>query len=265
MSDNTVHNIGNYTYASPRYNATRAYTVDKIPNDYGHHDGLNGTYDKWFPLYRITETEEPVLEIINADGVASELKGSISLKPIRVRYKSADYGAIKGNSEQPFNSNLEKKTVFYSDWRSIRLNPAWMTIQNKIDNSTPGKIRYIPTLLVRILANEAVVKTVHAIQLGIKPTWTNAEFQPGMIVSYRDNVWTCLLKTREYPPITPYSTGYWQIYKPQTNVFYADLFTMAESGESSYMTEVNEPKRKFDPLTAGDDLVCWNVAYHHSL
>lgn len=264
MSDNVVNNISNYTYGSPRYNATRAYTVDKIPNDYGHHDGLNGTYDKWFPLYRITNTTEPRLEIITAEGNTSELKGSLALKPIQSRYTSKNYGAIKGNSEQPLNSNLEKQTVFYSNWAGVRLNPAWTTIQNTIDSSSPGVVRYIPSFLVRILANEAVIKGVHAIALGETQTWSNVEFPSGMIVEYKSNIWKCVRQTREYPPSTAYSNTYWQICPSEINVFRADLFSLSESGESMYMLEVTDSKRKFNPLDAGSDLVCWNVAYHHS-
>lgn len=259
----TVNNIAYYTYGSPRYNAVKSFSPTKIPNDYSYHDDVNGTYDKWFPLYRLTSTEEPRLQLVNAEGQTYNITGTLALKPIQNRSFSQEYGAIKNGTEQPFNSNLEKQKVFYSTWSGIRLNPAWMTIQNRVDKSNPQKTVYTPVLLIRILGNETIVNGIHAIEISDTQKISNEEFPEGLFINYKKRLWKCIKKTRRYPPSTNQSTSEWQLYKPETDIFHADIFSLANEGQSGYMLEVTEEKRKFNPLEAGDDLVCWNLSYYH--
>lgn len=262
----TVHTLSYFTYGSPRYNAVRSYGTDKIPNDYALHDSVNGTYDKWFPLYRLTESEPPLMQLVTYEGNASTVKGDLSLRNVRDKYTSAQSGAIKKGTEAPTNSNLELKTIHYSMWDSIRLNPAWCVIQNTVDNTTPTAIKYIPTYLVRVLGNYGIAKGIHSTKISEDSKQRTDDYAKGSLLLYKDNLWLCTKPTRTSPPDSKYSySSEWSLYKPENNVFNADIFSLSENGSSSYMMAITDPKRKFNPLEQKSDLIMWNVAYYHSV
>ena len=268
----TVNLTSYYVFGSPRYNAATTFPTILIPEDYAYYTGLNGTYDKYFPLYRLTESSEPTVELVRSDANSSTLKGDLSMRVNNYRTFTATYGAIKGKKEQPFNSSLEKQTVSYSYWAHTRLNSAWCVIQNKKDNSNPQNIEHIPQLLVRVLGNNAVLSNVHAVDLDSiqsKDTWKSSEFPIGIIVKYKDNVWRCKRPNRQNPPSAALSSGQtnldWEYMNFDDSVFNADLFALTPDGNSAYMFDVKDTKRRFNPIldNKDDDLVCWNVAYYH--
>lgn len=268
----TVNLTSYYIFGSPRYNAAATFPTIMIPEDYAYYTGLNGTYDKYFPLYRLTETSEPTVELVSANADSFKIKGDLSIRVNNYKASTAEYGAIKGNAERPFNSNLEKQSVSYSYWAHTRLNAAWCVIQNKQDTSNPLNIEYIPQLLVRTLGNNAVLSDVHAIDLdSLKAgdTWKSSEFPRGMIVKYKNNIWRCKRPNRQNPPSKALSSGQtnedWEYMNLNDNVFNADLFALTPDGTSAYIFEVKDTKRRFNPILANkdDDLVCWNLAYYH--
>jgi hypothetical protein len=268
----TVNLTSYYIFGSPRYNVATTYPTILIPENYEYYTGLNGTYDKYFPLFKLTESSEPLLDLVSANASTSPIKGDLSIRVNNYKALTTTFGAIKGSAEKPFNSNLEKKSVSYSYWAHTRLNPAWCVIQNKQDNSDPQNIQYIPQLLVRTLGNNAVLSNIHAVDLDtLQPTttWKSSEFPIGMIVKYKENLWRCKKATRTNPPEKSLKNGQtnseWDYLNLNDNVFNADLFALTEDGTSGYMFEVKDNHRKFNPILANkdNDLVCWNLSYYH--
>jgi hypothetical protein len=268
----TVNLTSYYVFGSPRYNAATTYPTIVIPEDYTYYTGLNGTYDKYFPLYRLDESSEPLIEIVNSKGTSSALKGDLAMKLSSYNAKSATFGAIKGSQERPFNSNLEKKIISYSYWAHTRLNSAWCVIQNKQDATDIQDIKYVPQLLVRVLGNNAVLSQIHAIKLDTlkaDSVWKTTDFPVGMIISYKDNVWKCKKQTKTNPPDKKLKEGqqneFWEFMNLADNVFNADLFAITEDGSTGYMFEITDKKRKFNPIISNknNDLVSWNLAYYH--
>jgi hypothetical protein len=268
----TVHTTSYFTFGSPRYNSIHTLPTNIIPDDNEHYNALNGTYDKFFPLYRLIETDEPINELINQDGVVTELKGALKTHNTSYKTFKVNYGAIKGTTEKPYNSNLEKQVVNYSNWSTIRLNPAWCVIQqiDKIENNT---VKFIPNLLIRALGTNSVVNQIHALDLDAdkKNTiteWKSADFPAGLIVKYKDNSWRCLRATRKLPPDKlpkiPLPDSDWLYLNYNDSVFNADVFVISEAGDSSFLKEVKDTKRIFHPLrdNKNNDLVCWNLAYY---
>lgn len=268
----TVNLTSYYIFGSPRYNAAATFSTILIPEDYSYYTGLNGTYDKYFPLYRLTESSEPTVELVSANASSSNIRGDLSMRVNNYRALTANYGAIKGNRERPFNSNLEKQSVSYSYWAHTRLNAAWCVLQNKQNNSDPQNIEHTPQLLVRALGNNAVLSDIHAIDLDsikAESVWKSANFPRGMIVKYKNNIWRCKKANRQNPPSTALSSGQtddnWEYMNFDDSVFHADLFAITSDGTSAYMFEIKDNKRKFNPILANtdNDLVCWNLAYYH--
>jgi hypothetical protein len=264
----TVNLTSYYVFGSPRYNAATTFPTILIPEDYSYYTGLNGTYDKYFPLYRLTESSEPIVELVKGDASSSAVKGDLSMRVNNYKSLTATYGAIKGQKERPFNSNLEKQSVSYSYWAHTRLNSAWCVIQNKQDNSDLQNVEHIPHLLVRALGNNAVLSDVHAVDLDsiqAKDTWKSSEFPRGMIVKYKNNIWKCKRPNRQNPPSKAESSEDWEYMNFDDSVFNADLFALTPDGTSAYMFEIQDTKRRFNPILANkeDDLVCWNLAYYH--
>jgi hypothetical protein len=270
----TVVNTTSYfTFGSPRYNSINTLSTNLIPEDNEHFTSLNGTYDKFFPLYRLIETDEPVHELVQQDSSSSPIKGGLKIHNTSYKTFKVDYGAIKGSKERPYNSNLEKQSVSYSNWSSIRLNSAWCVIQQQ-EKTTNAGVEYIPTLLVRALGTNATIVQIHALDLDadIKNTitqWKSTDFPIGLIVKYKDNAWRCIKPTRKIPPEkapkdSQLINGDWSYMNYNDNVFNADIFFLSESGDSNYLKEVKDSKRKFHPVkdNKDDDLVCWNLAYY---
>lgn len=257
-----VHNLIGYTYSSPRYNSFIGYPTQKIPTNYSIHDQKNGTFDKWFPLYRLVDTEEPSFVLYNAEGSSSIVKGALTLAKVQPKYFYRDCGAIKQGKERPYNSTLEQQRITYDAWASIKLNPAWCVIQTRKKEES-GTTTYEAIFLVRLLGNTSVVENVHTFDLDAfknDALISSAAFRPGLLVRYKKRIWKCIVQTFEYPPSIETTTTHWQPYKPSTNVFIADVFMLTSEADSGYLLEVTDPKRKFNPATE-KDLVCWNAAY----
>lgn len=262
-----------FIFGSPRYNASTTFPTIKIPEQYTYYTGLNGTYDKFFPLYKLTSSDSPSLQLVDNLGNSSNITGDLSIR--NTNYKSfRDTFGKNDNRSIPKNSNLEEKEVSYSYWSNINLNPAWCVIQTQVDTSDVENIEYSPVLLVRSLGNTNTTRQVHALDLdkqGRESQWASADFPVGIIVKYKDNIWKCIKSTRQLPPdriptVGDVSNDNWQLVNLEGNVFNADLFALGKNGASGYLLEVSDKDRKFDPSkdNVQDELVCWNMAYYHS-
>jgi hypothetical protein len=274
MAEPRFHTVPYYTFASPRYRAVKNKQIELIPEDYNRYDSINGTYDKYFPLYAVDENEPPVLELVNEQGQATKMKGLMEFIPFRDKFTYREKGK-KNERVNLANSNLEYKKTFYQEHLSIKLNPGWSLIQSNV-TTVAGKAKFTPKYIIRALGNNTSTRYNLAVKLPkLKSTesgYAANEFNPGTIVEYNGNLWKCLKPTKLYPPLTVATrnvgddptTEEWDNINLVTNVFNADVFIVGGQG-IGYLAEINDETRQFNPNKKdGDDtLVAWNLSYYH--
>lgn len=258
MFSNQINTTSFYQFSSPRYNSVRSFESILIPENYHTHDSINGSYDKLFPCYSLTESDKPKTQLVLQDNQTIDLVGSFQLKEVRKNIKTKYIGK-KINPDKPYNNNLDRKEVLYNLYEGMKLNTGWSVIQTRTKNNYKE-----PLFLVRCLGDTNAITAIFAIPLDETINKFDLEVEIGTIVSYKSNIWRCIAKTKEYPPKTPVlTTNYWKLYRTD-NVFNADVFTLSRVG-SNYLIKVTDQKRSFLPQKQKDDtLVVWNLAYYHS-
>lgn len=257
MTIGTVHRLSDYTFASPRYHSIINYPTVYASEDYLSHDSINGTYDKNYPLYMMTASSVPKLELVNQYGESSDMVGDINT---RLYLQDSEIKTV-GKQEKrtnPTNTNLEEITIKYNDYITNNLNPGWCVIQT-ISRFVNDKIEYSPLFLVRALGNTLSSMSLYSIELDESKTIATNEFTVGTIVKYKKTVWKCVSPTRIYPPSNPLTiTPHWTSLDGRLSVFYADLFVIAEN--SKYFMEIEDSNRYFSPSQQDDSLVSWNIS-----
>ena len=249
-------------WSSPRYHAFINYDTVFLPDDYLSYDSLNGTADKYFPLYTITETDEPVIEEVKSNGIVSE-SNTLGLYRLRSNLLKRDVGR-KRDPQPPYNSNLELKVVSYVELESLSFNPGWSTLQTVDIQTVNGPIQEA-NILVRVLGNRGVVEDIYAVDLDTQPYEELREsvdtIPTGVIYKLNDNLWECIKPTKSLPPEDKSESDEWALIE-YSNVFNADVYSYAEGRVSKIYTVV-EDSRDFDPIRdGGESLVCWNLSYY---
>ncbi|MFN3268731.1 MAG: hypothetical protein ACK416_05690, partial [Zestosphaera sp.] len=142
-----IYILGDYVYGSPRYHLYNNTTSIYKPDDFALHDRTNGTYDKLFPLFALTETEKPKLELITTEGETSEISGSFAPFILRQNFNQRIIGA-KFPEDYLANTNLDQRTSQLVELSAIKLNTGLTSIQ----------IEGRPLFLKRMLPTPAVIK-----------------------------------------------------------------------------------------------------------
>lgn len=251
-----VNQVLGFTYASPRYHTTKFASSPFASDDYQEYDALNGTYDKFWPLYAVTESEEPKSFLVNSAGIEKEIKGDLSLFLYKDNYAPRSIGAV-GYLNPTVNTNLDKVDYSFSLWLQPELNPGWTNIQSY--GSASGTFG---GFLIRLLSNSELIKENHSIKLEKAPGDTStvasaSNFPKGTIVEYEGKVYKCLTPTNLYPDNTSAS---WQSLNEVGTTFYADMYVFNSEGTTVYHTSFEDRERTFDPKRQGTDLVAWNIS-----
>lgn len=253
---------GLYTFASPRYNCIVNFPSVLVPEDYRLFDSLNGTADKYFPCYTLLQGSSPKTVLYNNLGIQTEHEGVFGFREHSKHRKSFKVGK-KDNPASPSNKNLFQAKVFTDRYITTNLNPGWCVIQT-VETVVNDETVYTPNYVVRVLGNNSVTKELYAINLDdedIEIEYTNASFVAGDIAIYKQNLFKCIKETNLFPPKQLIDNEYWKSLN-MNNVFNADLFTLTNK-TSSYVAEVGEEDRRFNPDSEDDSLICFNIAYWH--
>ena len=264
-----LNTLDGYVYGSPRYHSIITYPSKYAPDDYLYQDSINGTYDKHFPLYTLNSNSIPILNLIDSNGVKSEVKGDLAVKLRQKSDKVRKVGRQEEFNTVPLNSNLTAKEVITDSYSTMNINPGWCVIQTKsyIEDNT---VKYQPYILTRILGNTLLSSELYAIELDEDKVVSTEDFIPGTIVKYKENIWKCLSPTKIYPPSSfNQQSDSWFSIEARNNIFYVDIFLLSEEG-SAYFIELEESDRHFNPVLEGDitedtnTLVSWNLAYYYN-
>ena len=260
-----VYKLSNFNWGSPRYHACANYETVHMPDNYLAYDDLNGTADKYFPLYTITDSDRPAIEEVNSAGVAKASK-NLKLYVLRSNLLKRDVG-MKREPQAPYNSNMQLKTVSYVELESLALNPGWCTLQTQTSETIDGPAE-VGAILVRVLGNSEVVEDIYAVDLDTSPYSEIRQsvdtIPAGVIYKLNSTLWECVKDTKELPPEDKEeASSDWAIIETDT-VFNADVY-MYTAGNIEKVYTATEDDRKFNPVEdGGDTLVCWNLSYFES-
>ena len=245
-----VNSVAYLDFGSPRYRAAYNQSAKYIPDDYPNHDAVNGTYDAYFPLYRITSSPPPVM-YLKTPNTLSKITGELAVQEYQLNNKTAQYGAIKEDRERPANTTLESQTVSYNDWSNLPINPGWDVI--------------VDTTLVKLLGNIHTINYIHAFDLDSYTGNPTSPLPKNAYVKYKNNVWRSLTATFSLPPEDPNEiTSIWSYVPSRQNVFYAAVYSLNQ-GKTAFLYEEEDEDRNFNPLNDPEqNLVCWNAAYYPS-
>lgn len=228
-----------YIFGNPRYNVATAdgkYVPDKRERDY-----LNGTYDFYFPMMKITESSPPT---ISWTSITDNYILSGAASPFPLNQNIYSIGEID-RPDKPKNTSLEKLEITETLYGYLPINPGWDVLQDNF--------------LVKLTGNYTVTKNLHSLKLESAPLST---IYRGTYVEYQDKLYLCMNNTLTAP--SP-NNSTWLEVKKDTNVFNADvyLFSFLSIPNTVYSYHVTDPVRYFNP-DEYSDLVSWNCAYYVS-
>ncbi len=260
MTDHTFPVISGLDFLAPRNLVSNPYARFYAAEDNSLHFGLNGTYDKLFPLYALTnikgeneDTYRPKFKLVNELNAEKELRGRITPTIFKEKQNRREIGA-KDNPNQLFaNPNLVKNVIYSREFYMQKFTPGWTTIQ------TFGTI---PSYVVTCPGDLPTAKANIAFPLGNSQLSTSAEaFNIGSIVEFKGNVWRCVEKTNAFPPekIDELSLNWTNMPERQT-IFSAYIYAFV--GDDLAFQDIYEENRDFVP-SLQENLVSWNVSCYY--
>jgi hypothetical protein len=249
----TFNVIYGFTFASSRYHSTYPISSNVWQDeDYRNYDILNGTYDKYWGCFSLTESPEPRLECILPNSSTVTVKGDMKMFPYTVNYGTRTVGSV--NYQHPLvNSNLDKVTIDFNSWIYTQLNPGWTNIQT-LNNSSSGYI-------ARVLGSSETASFLYSVDLPDTNSITVIEFPRAIIVAYKEKYYKALNATSTYPAA---DNEDWQLLEGQENVFIADVFGL-NNGTVKYVSTETDPDRTFkvkdEVEKENSNLISWNLSY----
>jgi len=248
--------VSGYTYASPRYHTTKFASSIYADDDYQLYDVLNGTYDVYWPLYAVTESDKPSSVLINSLGDEVEVSGDLELFLLKDNYASRTIGSV-GYSHPIVNTNLETREVSFSIWLQPKLNPGWSSIQTYGDTAANHA-----GFILRILSSAEIIKGCHAVKIekkegDVSTIASSTPFPKGIILDYQDKIYRCINPNNKYPSV---SDPDWLNLDASTNIFHADFYVYTADGQTAYFDSFADASRRFTPKENDEDLVSWNLS-----
>lgn len=260
MRTSTVNILPYLTYSSPRYHTyTTAYSWFE-EDDYPEYDAVNGTYDKYWPLYGIHENAAPKLQLILPDNSEVPIKGDLGIYQLQSNYTRTTFGDT-GYVHFLKNNNLDQKQVDFNLYFNIKLTPGWSTLQLLSTESAAAGF------CIRANGSATTMLENHSFTVPDElENNTSFEFPAGTILKFKGLAYRCLKTTSQYP--TEKTTNELWEYLEDKNVFDADVFSIYSTGYTKYIKNVKDPERNFEPeieiKNPLSTLVGWNLSYYES-
>jgi hypothetical protein len=250
ITTSKVNYTAYFDFGSPRYRSAYNQSAKYVPDDYPYHDNVNGTYDAYFPLYRITASDPPVM-YLKGPTSSTKVTGELGLAQYQLNARIGKFGAIKDSSERPYNDNLELQEVTFNEWDNLPINPGWDVLVN--------------TYLVKLLGNSQSLQYIHAFDLDNYIGGPTAQLPKNTYAKYKNNIWRSRVSTFNLPPEdVKQQSSNWQYIPPQSNVFNAAVYNITQ-GKTAFLYEIKDDLREFNPLNDPENnLVCWNAAFYPS-
>lgn len=250
--DNLINFHPVFTYGSPRYHS---YIYDNYiyeEDNFLGYDIINGTYDKYFPLYSITSNDEPKLSVTMPNGTVENLRGDVEIRLNRDKYGSKTIGWT--DYRHPYvNQALDQKEIKYSDYLHTNLNPAWCHIQINTNDSVSFN-----GYLIRTLGYKEVTKAY--LSLDYKEDFLQF-FPKGIIVHSEDDSipLKAIQNTYNLPSI---ESSDWEVISDNDTPFNADYYSINESGNTQYINSIQDRNRSFRVEDSDTTLISWNMSVY---
>jgi len=244
MPDFTFPVVEGHTFLAPRNFVGKPFSTLFIADDNDAHYRLNGTYDKHFGLYILTniigaKTDyRPSINLINATGTETKLKGAATPTIFKEKINRREYG--KKNDVHPTlgNRNLAFNKIYYREFLIPKFDP-----------------RYSLVVDSKFITNTIQKPADQFTDLGASPSSVFEPFARGSLVKYSNQYWRCLQPTKAYP--SSENTD-WQQLPQQQSVFTADIYSIF--GSNVQFLQTYSEDRNFRPEQQDTSLVAYNVS-----
>ena len=244
MPDFTFPLVSGHEFLAPRNKVGKPFSTLFIAENNDAHFNLNGTYDKHFPLYSLTNivgastSYRPTISLINRLGTETRLSGAMTPTIFKERINRREVG--RKNEIHPIlgNSGLALNTIYFREFLIPKLDPKYSLI---VDS--------------KFVTNTIQKPADQFTDLGAEPSSVFEPFARGSLVKYSNKYYRCLEATRAYPSATDSN---WQQLPERQSVFVADIYSIFGSNVQ-YLQTYSED-RTFRPEQQDTSLVTYNVS-----
>lgn len=244
MPDYTFPKVDGHEFLSPRAKVGKPFSTLFIAEDNDKHFTLNGTYDKYFGLYVLTNIQgastnsRPSIKIINRLGTETKLSGAMTPQIFKEKINRREIGRKKEIHPTLGNQGLVLNRIYYREFLIPKLDPRYsLIIDSKFITNTIQK------------PNEQFT------DLGAEPSSVFEPFAKGSLVKYSGNYYRCLVPTKNYPSATDNS---WQQLPERQSIFTADIYGIF--GTNVQYLQTYSEDRTFRPEQQDTSLVTYNVS-----
>ncbi|MCA2594059.1 MAG: hypothetical protein IM526_02710 [Microcystis sp. M38BS1] len=244
MPDFTFPVVSGHSFLAPRNQVGKPFSTLFIAEDNDAHFSLNGTYDKHFPLYTLTNivgattSYRPSISLINRLGTETKLTGSVTPQIFKEKINRREIGRKNEIHPTLGNPNLALNRVYYREFLIPKLNPKYSLV---IDN--------------KFITNTIQKPSEQFTDLGASPSSVFEPFTKGSLVKYTNHYYRCLEPTKTYPSG---NSTQWQQLPERQSIFTADIYGIFGSNVQ-YLQTYSED-RTFRPEQQDTSLVTYNVS-----
>lgn len=244
MPDFTFPKVDGFEFLSPRAKVGKPFSTLFIAEDNDAHFALNGTYDRHFPLYSLTNilgastNSRPSISLINRLGTETKLSGAMTPQIFKEKINRREIGRKNEIHPTLGNSGLALNRIYYREFLIPKLDPRYSLIIDK-----------------KFITNTIQNPPAQFVDIGNVPTTVFESFTKGILVKFSNKYWRCLVSTKNYPSATDNS---WQQLPERQSIFTADIYGIFGSNVQ-YLQTYSED-RSFRPEQQDTSLVTYNVS-----
>jgi len=244
MPDFTFPVVSGHSFLAPRNQVGKPFSTLFIAEDNDAHFSLNGSFDKHFPLYALTNiinastSYRPTISLINRLGTETRLTGSVTPQIFKEKINRREIGRKSEIHPILGNSGLALSTVYFREFLIPKFDPRYSLI---VDS--------------KFITNTIQKPTDQFADLGASPSSVFEPFAKGSLVKYTNRYYRCLEPTKTYPSSSNTS---WQQLPERQSIFTADIYGIFGSNVQ-YLQTYSED-RSFRPEQQDTSLVTYNVS-----
>ena len=244
MPDFTFPKVDGHEFLSPRAKIGKPFSTLFIAENNDAHFSLNGTFDKFFPLYSLTNivgastSYRPTISLIAANGTERKLTGLMTPTIFKERINRREVGRKAEIHPILGNSGLVLNTIYFREFLIPKLDPKYSLIIDK-----------------KFITNTIQKPSNQFTDLGATPSSVFEPFAKGSLVKYSNKYYRCLEPTKTYPSNNNNS---WQQLPERQSVFTADIYGIFGSNVQYLQTYTED--RNFRPEQQDTSLVTYNIS-----
>ena len=244
MPDFTFPKVDGFEFLSPRAKVGKPFSTIFAAEDNDLFFALNGTYDKHFPLYALTNIVgassdyRPSINLINRLGTEKKLTGALKPTIYKEKINRRDYGKKAEVHPTLGNQNLVLNKIYFREFLIPKFNPKYSLV---IDG--------------KFITNTIQKPAEQFTDIATSPTSVFEPFAKSSLVKYSNQFWRCLEPTKAYPSNTD---SKWQQLPERQSIFTSDIYAIFGS-DVQYLQTYTED-RTFRPEQQDTSLVAFNVS-----